>query len=172
MVPDVPTGKRKFPFSELSRQSWFHVVCRQRRTQARSFCGRTTCSDNILNVVAVAYFWQFLLPWQPDTGYWILDKEITARLARVRSAFGGLKKGGSVILLALNPQYSVLSFAGVAKTRSHVCICDVWIPTRLLYGQLPNTKRQPAGQRKRYKDQLLTNFKSRCNMFVQRQGYI
>jgi len=36
------------------------------------------------------------------------------------------------------------------------------IPKRMLYGQLPNAKRYPGGQRKRYKDRLHVNLKT-CN---------
>ena len=36
------------------------------------------------------------------------------------------------------------------------------MPKRMLYGQLPNAKRHPGGQRQRYKDQLRVNLKT-CN---------
>ena len=40
---------------------------------------------------------------------------------------------------------------------------DERIPNRMLYGQLPNAKRHPGGQRKRYKDKLRVNLKT-CNI--------
>ena len=45
-------------------------------------------------------------------------------------------------------------------------MADNRIPKQLLYGQLANAKRNPGGQRKRYKDQLKANFRA-CGMDYQ-----
>ena len=40
------------------------------------------------------------------------------------------------------------------------CMPDDRIHKRLLYGQLPNVKRHPSGQQKRYKDQLRVSLRA------------
>jgi len=70
------------------------------------------------------------------------------------------QSSSNVTLLASNLYCFGLKF----RWSGHVSrMSDERIPKRMLYGQLPNAKRHPGGQRKRYKDKLRVNLKT-CNI--------